>query len=41
VKAEDIILERHFKPLEIHLLKDQYIGFNVGSAILLGSALIT
>jgi hypothetical protein len=41
-ESKDIILERHFKrALEIHLLQDQYIGFNVGSAILLGSAPIT
>jgi hypothetical protein len=38
VRVENIILEVHSKQgLETHT-QDQYIGFNVGSAILLGSA---
>jgi hypothetical protein len=36
VKVGDITLEDHFKPV-LETLQDQYIGFNVGSAILLGS----
>jgi hypothetical protein len=41
VKVGDITLEDHFKPVLETLLQDQYIGFNVGSAILLGSNQIT
>jgi hypothetical protein len=41
VKVGDITLEDHFKPVLEILPQDQYIGFNVGSAILLGSNQIT
>jgi hypothetical protein len=37
VKVGDITLEDHFKPVLETTTQDQYIGFNVGSAILLGS----
>jgi hypothetical protein len=38
VRVENIILEVHSKQDLETQLQDQYIGFNVGSAILLGSA---
>jgi hypothetical protein len=41
VKAEDIILSVISMGFRNPSTQDQYIGFNVGSAILLGSAPIT